>query len=275
MSLVSDIKQTAQGKGLSVANAKVQKIEGILNQAFYASKNPEEELKFLKRMLTKGAHNEERVGLHASALIAGEAEYCARQQLLSLYYKMEQGENVPIGLKRIFEEGNAIHEKWQRLFIRAGLGTAKDMDFTQYDDRFGFTISFTPDAILGIEDESMVTEIKSVNTYQFSKLTNHASGEKQAHFYMYETGIHKGLVLCDDKNNQDFKVFLLDYNRDIVAPFVERLDALKYSRKRLVRDGKMIARRNDCNSYTCKKALKCPMRDACYNRGKGRVLIEA
>ena len=89
------------------------------------------------------------------------------------------------------------------------------MAVTQFDKRF--RISFTPDIICEIPefyDGQMVGELKSVNTYSFQKMTRHPSAWKQLQWYMYLTGIHKGFVLSEDKNTQDFKIEVYDFDED-------------------------------------------------------------
>lgn len=274
MGLIDDIKKDALGNGTKIQSSEASQLEKIFNNMFYADKNIEEETKFVNQLMTRGLESTERVGLHASAMIVSDNKFCIRQQVLSLLYKQRQGDQTPVGLMRIFEEGNAIHEKWQRLFIRAGYSKAKDLDFTRFNKEF--EISFTPDIICRIPefyDGEMVGEIKSVNTFQFKKMTSHPSGHKQMQFYMYLTGIRKGFVLCEDKNTQEFKVFVYDYDPSVVAPFVERAEQVQYYKQRVFDEGKMVKRCDGCNKSTCKKAEECAMRDACYNVGMGRVRI--
>ena len=269
MSLVSDIKNAANSNNTKIQTSDEAKIEKILNRMYYCEKNIDEETKFVKQVMTRGADTQERIGLHASALIVSDKKFCIREQVLSLIYKQLQGEQIDIGLKRIFEEGNAIHEKWQRLFIRAGYAKAEDCDFTRFHK--DYEVSFTPDVIVDLpEFGKMVVEIKSVNTFQFQKMNNHPSGEKQLQFYMYLTGIHQGFVLCDDKNTQNFKVFYKQYDPSVVAPFVERCEQVQYFKNKVLNEHKMIKRCEGCNSYTCKRADECAMKDACYNQGIGR-----
>lgn len=271
LSIVSEIKKNASINNTKIQTSTEAKIEKIFNRIFYLDKDIEEETKFIKQVMTRGAETQERVGLHASAMIVSDNSFCIRQQVLSLIYKQLQGEQVPISLMRIFAEGNAIHEKWQRLFIRAGFGKAEDMDYTRMCEEY--EVSFTPDAIINLPDfGKMVVEIKSVNTFQFKKMSNHPSGEKQLQFYMYLTGIHQGIVLCDDKNSQEFKVFYKEYNPEVVAPFIERCEQVQYYKQKLLNEHKIVRRCKDCNSYTCKRAEGCPMKDACYNRGMGKIL---
>lgn len=275
MGLVDSIKKEAQGNKTKIQSSDATQLEKILNATLYLDKNVEEETKFVKMVMTRGYENQERVGLHASSFIVGEKEFCLRAQVLSLMYKQLQGEQIPVGLKKIFEEGNAIHEKWQRLLIRAGYASANTLDVTQFNKQF--RISFTPDIICKIPEfyeDKMVGEIKSVNTFQFQRMVKHPSASKQLQWYMYLTGIHKGFVLCEDKNTQDTKVEVYDYDSMAVAPYIERAEAIKYHYNRVHSEGKMVARPIDAKSSDCKRCSKCVMRDACWNMGMGKVPIK-
>lgn len=274
MGLIDDIKKEALGNRTKIQSSEATRLEKVLNNAFYLDKNIEEETKFVKQVMTRGLESQERVGLHASAMLVGDKDFCLRAQVLSLIYKQSQGEQVSVGLMRIFEQGNAIHEKWQRLFIRAGYGLAKDMDYTRYCEEY--MLSFTPDIICKIPDfydGLMVGEIKSVNTFQFQRMTRHPSAWKQCQWYMYLTGIHKGFVLSEDKNTQDFKLEVYEYDPTLVAPFIERAESIMYYYDRVFSEHKMVGRPKDAKAPDCKRCKECFMRDACWNVGKGRVKI--
>ena len=272
--LISEIKRTARNNGTKIQTSESAKLEKILNATFYLDKNIEEETKFVQQVMTRGAETQERIGLHASALIAGEKDFCIRQQVLSLIYRQLQGEQIEVPLKRIFEQGNAIHEKWQRLFIRAGYSTANDLDVTQFNDEY--RISYTPDIICFIPEfynDRMIGEIKSVNTFQFQRMLKHPSAYKQCQWYMFLTGIKKGFVLSEDKNTQDFKIEVYDFDPLLVAPFQDRAEQIKYYYERVLKEHKMVSRPKDCKSSDCKRCSKCAMREACWNIGKGKIRI--
>ena len=283
MGILEDIKNDAKQTGAKLQTSEERDIEELLNNLFYLDKNIPEELKFLKSVMTRGAETTERKGLHASAVIVSDDKFCYRQQLLSLFYKQLQGEQTPIGLKRIFSEGDAIHEKWQRLFIRGGLCKPLDCDFSRFADEYD--LSYTPDIICAlpvdmklssvyddsVPKEPYVVEIKSVNTFTFKKQKYHASGRKQCQLYMYLTGIHKGIVLCDDKNTQEFKVYKYEYNPSEIAPYIRRLEQIQEYKQRLLKKHKIVGRHTKCNGYSCKKAQECPMREVCYKKNKERI----
>lgn len=287
MGLVNDIKNEAIGNGTKIQSSDAAELEKILNQMFYLPKDIEKETAFVKQVMTRGLESTERVGLHASAIIVSDKKWCLRQQVLSLMYKQLQGEQVNVGLRRVFEEGNAIHEKWQRLFIRAGYSNVDDLDVTKFNKQW--RVSYTPDIECLIPqyfDGKMIGELKSVNTFQFKKMNKHPSAGKQLQWYMALSiarekqagtwnGIDytKGFVLNEDKNTQEFKLEVYEYEPDRVEPFIQRCKDIKDGYKRVHSAGKMVARPEDAKSSDCKRCHDCPMRDACWNTGQGRILL--
>ena len=280
MGLLDDIKKEAGGNRTKIQKSDEKDIEHLLNSLFYLDKDIPNELKFLKSVMTRGAETTERKGLHASAIIVSDDKFCYRQQVLSLFYKQLQGEQTSVGLKRIFAEGDAIHEKWQRLFIRGGLCEPLDCDFTRFDD--DYDLSYTPDIICRIprnmsltepcdDWDEYIVEIKSMNTFSYKKQEHHASGRKQCQLYMYLTGIHKGIVLCDDKNTQEFKVKTYEYNPSEIAKYIGRLERIQEYKDELILNKKLVKRHKNCTGYNCKKAQECPMRDVCFKKSKERI----
>lgn len=283
MGLMDEIRKEASGNFTKLQSTEEEQIEKLLNSLFYLDKDIPRELKFLKSVMTRGQETTERRGLHASAMIVSDDKFCYRQQVLSLFYKQLQGEQTPIGLKRIFSEGDAIHEKWQRLFIRGGLCEPLDCDFSRFAEEFD--LSYTPDIMCAIPEDyklesvhnddvkkiPYVVEIKSVNTFTFKKQKYHASGRKQCQLYMYLTGIHNGIVLCDDKNTQEFKVYKYEYNPTEIAPYISRLERVQEFKDRMISRNKLVKRHEKCTGYNCKMAASCPMHDVCYGRSKEKL----
>lgn len=286
MGVVDDIKKSAQTNGTKIQSSDAAALEKILNRMFYLPKNIEKETAFVKQVMTRGLESTERVGLHASALIVGDKKFCLRQQVLSLIYKQLQGEQVSVGLRRIFEEGNAVHEKWQRLFLRAGYSEVGDLDVTKFNEKW--RISYTPDIeclIPEFFDGKMIIELKSVNTYQFAKMSKHPSAGKQLQWYMGLSidreksngtwngkDYTKGFVLSEDKNLQDIKIEVYDFDQSIVDPFLERCRQVKVSYKRVFSDKKMVGRPFDAKSDDCKRCHDCPMKIACWQPSQAERL---
>lgn len=274
MGVISEIKKDATSNRTKIQSSDATKLEKIFNRMFFLEKDIDKETAFVKQVMTRGAETQERIGLHASSFIKGDKDFCLRQQVLSLVYRQLQGEQISVNLMRIFEEGNAVHEKWQRLLLRAGYCDVNDLDVTQFNKKF--RISFTPDIICEVPEfyeGKMVGELKSVNTYQFQKMTRHPSAWKQLQWYMYLTGIHKGFVLSEDKNNQDFKVEIYDYDEEIVKPFIKRAEEVKHRYKVLMKEHKMVARPIDAKSPDCKRCSDCALRNACWKINGGGIKI--
>ena len=285
MGLVSDIKADAKGNRTVIQSTEGAQLAGILNKLFYMDKRPELEAEFIKQVATRGQATQERIGLHASAMLTGDKQFCLRQQVLSLMYKQLQGEQVNPDLKRIFAEGDAVHEKWQRLFLRASYSDLGDLDVTRFWNKY--RISYTPDIICHIPEffeGRMVGELKSVNTYQFQKMGRHPSAWKQCLWYSYMcikaekaagtwNGVDftKGFVLNEDKNTQQFKIEVYDFDIDQIKPFVRRCRSIKESYINAQR-GNMVPRPADAKSSDCKRCYQCPMQDACWRPSKAEKL---
>ncbi len=240
-------------------------IEQKLNKLFYLPQDIDEELKFLT--IKRGNEPDvERYGLHASAIITSDNEFCVRSQVLSLFFRQLQGQQFGVHQKRVFLNGDFVHEKWQRLFIRGGLGTARNMDRSRFND--DYDLSFTPDAVINLNGVKYVVEIKSQNSFQFKKAKSHPSGMRQLKFYMFLTEIHRGFVLVEDKNDQEFRVYLADYEYEDVEKYEDRLIEIQRYKKIFKKEGKVPSRM--CRKSDCKRALECCMRDACWDMGIGR-----
>lgn len=211
--------------------------------------------------------SEERKGLHASAIIASDNAYCLREQVLSLFFKRKEEDNIPDYLKRIFEEGNCVHEKWQGLFERAGIAIG-------IEDR-GYSLLFdlymTPDAIIKINNKVYVVEIKSANTFAVQHMTNsHPSGTKQLQLYMHFLCIPRGFVLVEDKNTQEIKVFPSHYEPGQAKKYIERLYDIKQAKEEFIRSKKLPSR--CCRDIGGKRAHGCAMAEACFNIRREKIL---
>lgn len=260
-------KDIINAKGKKLEGTEIMILEQKLSKLFYLQSDFNLEAKLLLRQAE--LKSSDRYGLHASAILESDNKFCYREQVLSLFYKQAQGENININLKRIFEAGNFIGEKWQRLFLRGKLGKIEDMDISRFVDKYD--LSYTPDGIIEVGKKKYIVEIKSMNTFQFKKATSHPRGEKQCMWYMYLEGIHDGFVLVEDKNDQNFKVFVVEYDEESIKPYIERLEKIQKYKKRFIEQKKMVKR--ICKNSDCKRASECSMKDACFNIGMGRVKL--
>lgn len=227
----------------------------------------------------KTEQHEERYGLHASAIIGPEASFCYREQVLSLFYKMNQGEQLPVKLLKVFAQGNAMHEKWYKMFRVLGYEVAieRTLFLEEYD------LSFTIDALLNLKKsndpkDEIIIDVKSQNSFAFKKAKGHPSGEKQINFYCWAlskyTGIPhtKGAVLVDSKDDQEIRLVPVHYDKEKNKPYIERLKTIQEMKKEFLEEH--TAPKRICKSYDCKRAVECNTRDCCWNRGIGRVKLK-
>ena len=227
----------------------------------------------LEHLFLEDRAHENRYGLHASAILASDNEFCFREQVLSLFYEMNQGEQLPIKALKVFAQGNAMHEKWYKLFKRAGIDVAieRSLFLKKYD------LSFTIDALLNLFNEEIICDVKSQNSFAFKKSKGHPSGEKQVNFYLWVlskyTGVphRKGFVLVDSKDDQEIRIVPVKYNKEKVVPYVERLKAIQDMKKEFIESKELPKRK--CANCDTKRASQCNMRDACFNIGKGRIKL--
>lgn len=227
----------------------------------------------LEHLFLEDRAHENRYGLHASAILASDNKFCFREQVLSLFYEMNQGEQLPIKALKVFAQGNAMHEKWYKLFKRAGIDVAieRSLFLKKYD------LSFTIDALLNLFNEEIICDVKSQNSFAFKKSKGHPSGEKQVNFYLWAlskyTGVphRKGFVLVDSKDDQEIRIVPVKYNKEKVIPYVERLKAIQDMKKEFMESKELPKRK--CANCDTKRASQCNMRDACFNIGKGRIKL--
>lgn len=229
-----------------------------LNKLFYLPPNYDAELEMLKYQYDH--EEEERMGLHASSVTGATKSFCFRKNIIDILYleHRRDGRKVPqmvidsfkyanklnrsnaIKLQRIFEEGKSIGTKWQRLFIRGGLGVKEDMDVSRFYDEYD--LSYTPDGVIVLDGHKYVVEIKSMNKNQFEMAKDHKSGRKQLKLYMHLEGIKRGFVLVDCKDNSDIKIFpVLNLNEsdDELANSLELLEKIQRVKKQVLSKKKL------------------------------------
>ena len=207
------------------------------------------------------AHGSRNAGVHASALLASDKDFCYREQVLSLVVS-PKSVNFGSKLLRIFLEGTFIHMKWQMLFKLDGI--AVEIEEQGVSDS---GMSYTPDAIIRLFKKYWVVEIKSMNTYAFQKLTKPPAGAvDQCNIYMMEKGIDQGIVLVEDKNTQDIKVWPIEYDPDNTRRPVRRLKGVNKALPIFKATGKLPKR--ICPKKDCGRAKKCHFAEKCFSRRK-------
>jgi len=237
-------------------NKGVKRKMGILNEDMV-------KMKIDNLIVEASAKDNERTGVHASGVIT-DSGFCYRKEVMGVYFSKNKIMYAARTL-RVFLEGWYIHKKYQDLFVASGIA-----DHVEQQHKKGgkLDLFFTPDAVINMFRNKYVVEIKSMNTFQFAKLKSPPKAAVvQCIFYMHYLGLKKGIVLIEDKNTQDFKVFMVDYNYDLIEKYVKRMEKIiefsEYFKKNNVLPKRICA--NKDNSY----AKRCFVKDACFcSKGK-------
>ena len=95
----------------------------------------------INKLFHDDAGKSDRYGLHASAILASDNDFCLREQVLSLFFKRDTGKEYSTSLLRIFAQGTATHIKWQNMFAEAGW--LKCSEYTHFLPEYD--LCFTPD----------------------------------------------------------------------------------------------------------------------------------
>lgn len=255
--------------------------------------NPDNNLRTLAELLTIefqalylswGKQQEPRTGLHASALLVKDEDWCVRQHVLARLYpdKLQQEELHNWDWKRlaVFLDGWERHRKIQKLLRdHSDMVVITDREFetdlTHYDDTR--EVYFSPDAIISWGGQRFIVEIKGLDTTKFQALTDSletaiqvsdvvAKARIQCNLYMHLESVKLGILLIEDKNTQAFKLWVIEYDAALSKPYVERLYAVKGSATLTRTFGLAKLPKRVCNSRHDKLAKSCPVRDLCFSK---------
>lgn len=200
---------------------------------------------------------------HASAILQPDSEWCLRRQVLLALFpeEAEHPESKPWDAHQnaVFLNGWLLHEKYQRLFQQ--FGNVMEVETAHYDeDRY---LHFTPDAVIEWAGQQYVVEIKGYKASHFERLDETAAPPEaaslQCNLYMHILGIARGLILVENKDSQDYKVWCIEHSAELARPYTDRMYQIK---------GKVITKvipARACKSRTEHRAEKCPVRDFCFS----------
>ncbi len=249
------------------------------------------QLHFQQMLVAWGSNQPPRNGLHASSLLVSEQEWCTRRYVLS---ELFPDEAAPPALnswdwKRsaIFENGWSLHKRWQSLFFQHGrvvyshllngqvdslAPASPELDLTHYDPERN--LYFSPDAILDFGPDRYVVEIKGVKQESYLELTDDLQTAMdccetvhkayyQCQLYMHLLELKRGIILVENKNTQEFKVWVISYDKDAVLENIHRAYRVKGALVVYQQAQKLPAR--CCTSKSDPLARQCPMATKCFS----------
>ena len=242
-----------------------------------------------------------RNGLHVASL--KDEGWCTRKHvILNLFPELREDVASYWTVLSKYVHGWSIHEKWQHKLLRpTGLVALNEqgqpeLDLTHYDEIR--ETHFSPDVILNFAGEYIPVEIKGINHNEYAghpayydkagnllekeikgiagasleqaiqRNQSIRDGVPQLNFYMHllrgeGKEVSRGIMLIEDKNNQDFELFPVEYDREKALPMAHRAEGVKGATVTANSRGKLPAR--CCTSPGDALAKSCPVRDYCFS----------
>lgn len=143
----------------------------------------------------------------------------------AVFFKFKNAPREPMDARimRIFEHGENIHRSIFNILYRLRLGVVTEIPIPSQE-----IISGRADAILCVNNENYVLDIKSINSMIFKNMS--APKEEnvyQIQLYLHFFNIKKGILLYVDKDQQNLREFFIDYDEQLVKSLLDKFYALK------------------------------------------------
>ena len=142
------------------------------------------------------------------------------EYLLKAYFDGDTQADYSTQLSRVFDNGHSVHRRIQRYLTEMGI--LKKAQFPV--ENAEYEIKGHADGIVEIEGKEGVLEIKSISSQGFYGLF--APFDKhvvQINVYMFCLGIPQGVILYENKDNQDLKEFIVKQNPEVVNAVLEKI----------------------------------------------------
>ena len=124
---------------------------------------------------------------------------------------------------RIFDHGDYTHMRIMSVLFSLGIVRAAEIKIPPQE-----IISGRADAIIGFEGKPYVLEIKSSSRYKFEKLQEPDPDHlKQLQLYLHYFKIPQGIIIYEDKDTQDLKEFVIEYDPELVEKTLKEFETLQ------------------------------------------------
>ena len=143
----------------------------------------------------------------------------------AVFFKFKNAPRQPMDARimRIFEHVENIHRSIFNILYRLRLGVVTEIPIPSQE-----IISGRADAILCIDKENYVLDIKSINSMIFKRMTEpKEENVYQIQLYLHYFNIKKGILLYVDKDQQAMKEFFVDYDEQLCNSLLDKFKALK------------------------------------------------
>lgn len=181
-----------------------------------------------------------------------EAADCKRK----IYFKMKGVPKEPLepAIRRKFERGDQIHQGLVSVLYSLGLATASEVEVP--DDSL---FHGRADAIVSLDNENYVVEIKSASPYSFKKADEPKdSWHKQLQLYLHYFDMDQGIILVECKGSQELKEFAVEKDTELIENMLEDFEELQEK----VEDD-VIPQKPDKSNWSYNKCKYCKYQVVC------------
>ncbi|MEK6903188.1 MAG: hypothetical protein AABW64_00900 [Nanoarchaeota archaeon] len=184
-----------------------------------------------------------------------EADSCPRQ----IYYAFKNKPRAEFEpqTKRILEQGTYTHMRLMSALF--GMGVVKAVEIAIPPNEL---FSGRADAILALDNEPYILEIKSMKDYAFYKLTTPSFAMiKQVQMYMHYFHLEKSLIIVENKDTQELKEFIIKKDEAMINQLIHQFDYLQNQ----IGSSVVPQKPEDLEPWKCKL---CPYQFCMYFTGK-------
>lgn len=180
--------------------------------------------------------------------------YCQRKHVYQ-YLGMPRERGVDSDLANIFIHGTWTHLKWQAMGFMANWLAQAEVPCAIPELHYTGTID-------GILTTGEGWELKSINARGFRWVLDKGVNDKhllQIHGYMLATGIRRWCVIYEEKDTQQYKEFVIDFD-PVIAEIVEMELATLNTH---VTERELPEQLSGCVAKKTSEYKQCPYRDRC------------
>ena len=214
--------------------------------------------KMLKELIDK-FYLEQKKSKRQYHFYISDAGKCDR----AIFFKFKNlaQEKLDARILRIFEQGEYFHRSLINILIRLGIIVAAEINIPPQE-----IISGRADAILSVDNEIYILDIKSMNSIIFRKLTQPKEANiYQLQLYMHYFNIKKGILLYVDKDRQELKEFVINYNAELCKRLIAKFKSLQ---TKINSDNVPMVLSDYPRNWQCRY---CPFRLICKIAGKEQI----
>jgi hypothetical protein len=140
--------------------------------------------------------------------------------LFKAYFEGNDGNAFDPRVLRVFDNGHQVHDRLQKYLHNIGILKELEVPIENKE----YEIRGHTDGILEIESKTGVLEIKSINSMGFYSLYQPKNDHLiQINIYMFCLDIPRGLLLYENKDNQELKEFFVKQDPLILNPILDKI----------------------------------------------------